>query len=39
MFLGGMDAQHPPEVVMQHLGISMATLEAIPKKKALITPA
>jgi len=29
----------PPELVMQHFGISMATLQAIPKKKALITPA
>lgn len=28
----------PPELVMQHLGISRETLEAIPKQKPLITP-
>jgi oxalate decarboxylase len=28
----------PPELVMQHLGISKGTLEAIPKVKPLITP-
>lgn len=28
----------PPELVMQHLGISKETLSAIPKKKPLITP-
>jgi oxalate decarboxylase len=27
----------PPELIMQHLGISAATLEKIPDKKALIT--
>ena len=28
----------PPELVMQHLGISRETLQAIPKKKPLIMP-
>ncbi|HEY4742604.1 MAG TPA: hypothetical protein VIH76_18550 [Candidatus Acidoferrales bacterium] len=27
----------PPELVMQHIGISAATLEKIPAKKAVIT--
>jgi oxalate decarboxylase len=28
----------PPELVMQHLGITKETLRAIPKTKPLITP-
>ena len=32
-------ANTPPELVMQHLGISEATLKAIPKKKQVIVPA
>ena len=31
-------ANTPPELVMQHLGISRGTLETIPKKKVVIVP-